>query len=50
MFIRVYDRGLPPAEEEVPHSEAEDQGETQPHVVRHEDQHEGVGGGGLHEV
>lgn len=39
-----------PAEEEVADSQASHQGDAEPHVVRHEHQHEDVGGGGLDHV
>lgn len=47
MLVDVDHGVLAPAEEEVAHGQAEHQGEAEPHVVRHEDQHERVGGGGL---
>lgn len=50
MLVGVHHCALPPAEEEVADSEAEDQGQAGPQVVRHEYQHEDVGGRRLHHV
>jgi len=43
VFIDVNDDRFTPAEEKVAHAGAENHGQTQPHIVRHEDQHEAVG-------
>lgn len=47
MFCDIYDGVLSPPEEEVPEGQAEYQRQAQPHVVRHEHQHQNVGRCGL---
>ena len=43
----VYDHGLPPAEQEVPGSRADDHGQAEPGVEGHDDQHQKVSQGEL---
>lgn len=50
MFRSVYDGALPPPEEEVPESHPQHEREAEPHVVRHEHQHEDVRSRGLYNV
>ena len=38
----VYDNGLPPAEQEVAGRRADDDGQAEPRVERHHDQHQKV--------
>lgn len=50
VLVDIDDGILSPAEEEVADGQTEDQRQAEPHVVRHENQHEGVGGCRLQEV
>jgi len=50
VFVRVcYDRPFP-SEQEVPDARAQSDGDTQPHVEGHEDEHEEVTHDDLHDV
>lgn len=50
MLVGVDDGALLPAEAEVAHAQPQHQRQAQPHVVRHEHQHEDVGDGRLDHV
>ena len=50
VFVDVDDNGLLPAKDEVARAGAEDDGDAEPAVVGHEDEHEEVADGDLHHV
>lgn len=50
VLVSVVQRGPAPAEHEVAEREAQHGGQAQPHVVRHEHQHQQVRHGGLRAV
>lgn len=43
MFCNIDKKALPPAEEKVSDSAAQNDGHEEPHVVGHDDQHEQIG-------